>query len=65
MTFELETPIPLVDLDRLDRNIDRMAKYAAAHGLGLRPHIKTHKAVRVATRTDRARRGRPHLRDTA
>jgi len=49
MSFELETPIPLVDLDRLDRNIDRMAKYAAGHGLGLRPHIKTHKAVRVAT----------------
>ena len=49
MAFELETPIPLVDLDRLDRNIDRMAKYAASHQLGLRPHIKTHKAVRVAT----------------
>jgi len=48
MTFELETPVPLVDLDRLDRNIDRMAKYAAQHNLGLRPHIKTHKAVRVA-----------------
>jgi D-serine deaminase-like pyridoxal phosphate-dependent protein len=49
MTFELETPIPLVDLDRLDRNIDRMAKYAASHKLGLRPHIKTHKAIRVAS----------------
>ena len=49
MTFELETPVPLVDLDRLDRNIDRMAKYAASHQLGLRPHIKTHKALRVAS----------------
>ena len=49
MTFELETPIPLVDLDRLDRNISRMADYAATHKLGLRPHIKTHKAVRVAS----------------
>lgn len=47
--LELETPIPLVDLDRLDRNIDRMAQYAAGHGLGLRPHIKTHKALRVAS----------------
>lgn len=46
--FDLETPIPLVDLDRLERNLDRMAQYAAAHGLGLRPHIKTHKALRVA-----------------
>jgi D-serine deaminase-like pyridoxal phosphate-dependent protein len=49
MTFELETPVPLVDLDILGRNIDRMAKYAASHNLGLRPHIKTHKAVRVAS----------------
>jgi D-serine deaminase-like pyridoxal phosphate-dependent protein len=49
MTFELETPVPLVDLHRLDRNIDRMAKYAASHNLGLRPHIKTHKAIRVAS----------------
>ena len=49
MTFELETPVPLVDLDRLDRNISRMADYAASHKLGLRPHIKTHKAVRVAS----------------
>ena len=49
MSFELETPIPLVDLDRLDRNIDRMARYATSHNLGLRPHIKTHKALRVAS----------------
>jgi len=47
--FALETPVPLVDLDRLERNLDRMARYAAEHRLGLRPHIKTHKAVRVAS----------------
>jgi hypothetical protein len=29
----LETPIPLVDLDRLERNLDRMARYASGHGL--------------------------------
>jgi D-serine deaminase-like pyridoxal phosphate-dependent protein len=46
-TFELETPIPLVDLDVLDRNLAQMADYAARHGLGLRPHTKTHKATRV------------------
>jgi D-serine deaminase-like pyridoxal phosphate-dependent protein len=45
---ELETPIPVVDLDRLARNLDRAAEYATAHGLGLRPHIKTHKSPRVA-----------------
>jgi len=44
---ELSTPIPVVDLDRLERNLDRMADYASAHGLALRPHIKTHKAPAV------------------
>jgi D-serine deaminase-like pyridoxal phosphate-dependent protein len=51
----LETPVPLVDLDRLERNLDRMARYAADHGLALRPHIKTHKATRVAR--EQTRRG--------
>jgi D-serine deaminase-like pyridoxal phosphate-dependent protein len=44
----LETPVPLVDLDRLERNLDRAAAYAREHGLALRPHVKTHKAPRVA-----------------
>ncbi|MFL5577266.1 MAG: alanine racemase [Gemmatimonadaceae bacterium] len=44
----LETPVPIVDLDRLALNLDRMAAYAALHGLALRPHVKTHKAPRVA-----------------
>jgi D-serine deaminase-like pyridoxal phosphate-dependent protein len=45
---ELETPAPIVDLDRLERNLDRAARYAAEHRLGLRPHIKTHKSPRLA-----------------
>lgn len=44
----LETPTALVDLDRLAQNLDRMAAYCALHGLSLRPHVKTHKATRVA-----------------
>src|SRR3954467_3372054 len=52
---ELETPIPVVDLDRLARNLDRAASYATEHGLGLRPHIKTHKSPRIAT--EQLRRG--------
>lgn len=44
---ELSTPVPIVDLDRLEHNLDRMADYARAHGLVLRPHIKTHKAPAV------------------
>ena len=45
----LETPVPLVDLDRMDRNIRRVAAYAREHGLALRPHVKTHKSPRVAS----------------
>jgi len=45
---ELETPMPVVDLDRLARNLDGAAAYATAHGLALRPHIKTHKSTRIA-----------------
>ena len=45
---QLETPAALVDLDRMAMNLDRMAAYAAVHGLQLRPHVKTHKAPRIA-----------------
>lgn len=44
----LETPVPVVDLDRLSQNLDRMAAYATLHGLNLRPHVKTHKSPRIA-----------------
>jgi D-serine deaminase-like pyridoxal phosphate-dependent protein len=45
---ELSTPAVVVDLDVLERNLDRMAAYCAAHDLGLRPHTKTHKTLEVA-----------------
>ncbi len=45
---ELETPAAIVDLDRLAHNLDTMAAYCAVHGLALRPHVKTHKAPRIA-----------------
>jgi D-serine deaminase-like pyridoxal phosphate-dependent protein len=51
----LETPVPLVDLDRMDRNLDRVASYAGNHGLSVRPHIKTHKSPRIAA--EQLRRG--------
>lgn len=40
--------MPVVDLDRLALNLDRMAAYATLHGLRLRPHVKTHKSPRIA-----------------
>ena len=45
---QLETPAAVVDLDRLALNLDRMSAYCAMHGLQLRPHVKTHKAPRIA-----------------
>jgi D-serine deaminase-like pyridoxal phosphate-dependent protein len=52
---ELETPTPVVDLARMERNLDRMAAYATAHALALRPHIKTHKTAWLAA--EQLRRG--------
>jgi D-serine deaminase-like pyridoxal phosphate-dependent protein len=46
--LELETPVPTVDLDAVDRNIRRMQAYCDEHGLALRPHVKTHKLPRIA-----------------
>jgi D-serine deaminase-like pyridoxal phosphate-dependent protein len=46
----LETPVPVVDLDIAEANMARMQAYADAHGLALRPHIKTHKIPALARR---------------
>jgi D-serine deaminase-like pyridoxal phosphate-dependent protein len=46
--IDVETPSLIVDLDRLDQNLSRVAEYAATHGLALRPHVKTHKSPFVA-----------------
>ena len=37
-----------IDLEIVERNLDRMAARCREHGLGLRPHIKTHKTPEVA-----------------
>lgn len=47
---DLNTPVLLIDRDALDRNIARMAAFATANGLKLRPHAKTHKSADVARR---------------
>jgi D-serine deaminase-like pyridoxal phosphate-dependent protein len=47
---ELDTPCVLIDLPRVEANLRRAQAYADAHGLALRPHIKTHKLVRFAKR---------------
>ena len=45
---DLDTPALLVDLDGLEDNLDRYQRYFDEHGIGLRPHIKTHKCVAIA-----------------
>lgn len=45
---QLETPAVVVDRARLQRNIDAMAQFAAARGVRLRPHAKTHKIAEIA-----------------
>lgn len=42
--WDLDTPALLIDMDRLEANLDRAARYARTHGLRLRPHTKTHKS---------------------
>lgn len=44
---DLVTPIALVDLERLEKNINEMAVRAKEFGVNLRPHIKTHKCIEI------------------
>ena len=44
---DLDTPALLIDLDRMEANLDRAASYAKMHGLHLRPHTKTHKSTLI------------------
>ncbi len=45
---ELETPVPVVDLELLSANISRLQGYLDQHGIANRPHIKTHKIPAIA-----------------
>ncbi len=45
---EIDTPALVVDLDAFESNLDTMAGMAAAAGVKLRPHAKTHKSPVVA-----------------
>jgi D-serine deaminase-like pyridoxal phosphate-dependent protein len=45
---QIPTPAAVVDLERVEANLRRMQAYVDAHGLRLRPHVKTHKAAWLA-----------------
>jgi D-serine deaminase-like pyridoxal phosphate-dependent protein len=44
----LPTPSIVIDLPTVKRNIDRLAEYGRKHNIGIRPHTKTHKSIRMA-----------------
>ena len=44
----VDTPALLLDLDKVERNLDRMASLFAGTRVGLRPHAKTHKTATIA-----------------
>lgn len=46
--LKLQTPVLVLDLDALERNIARMARTCRQHGVSLRPHAKTHKSLQIA-----------------
>ncbi|HZT31166.1 MAG TPA: alanine racemase [Bryobacteraceae bacterium] len=47
---DLDTPALLIDVEIMERNLQRAAEYARAHGLRLRPHTKTHKIPALGRR---------------
>ena len=47
---DIPTPALLLDLDRFERNLRRMAEHVVRHGKHLRPHAKTHKCPEIARR---------------
>src|SRR5262245_25489232 len=46
---DLETPAVTIDLDIMEDNIRRVQAHLARHGIGNRPHVKTHKIPAIGT----------------
>ena len=44
----LPTPALVINAEIVRRNLNRLAEYARTHGLGIRPHTKTHKSRFIA-----------------
>ena len=45
---DVDTPSLLLDLDMVERNLDRMTALLAGSNVKLRPHAKTHKVPQIA-----------------
>ena len=50
----IDTPALVVDLDAMERNIERMAAFARKHRVRWRPHAKMHKSAALALQLQRA-----------
>jgi D-serine deaminase-like pyridoxal phosphate-dependent protein len=46
----IDTPAPVVNLDAMARNLQKMAAFARQHEVKLRPHAKMHKSAALARR---------------
>lgn len=46
--FDLDTPALVIDLDRVEANVNEMATRTKSAGVRLRPHTKTHKMPEIA-----------------
>lgn len=44
----IDTPALVIDADAVNRNMQRMAEFAAKHQIRLRPHAKLHKSAELA-----------------
>ncbi len=45
---EIDSPALLIDMKKLERNIETMASKARTFSVSLRPHVKTHKCIEIA-----------------
>ena len=48
MLSTCETPVGVIELPRVRENIERVVAYCGGHGITWRPHVKTHKSIRLA-----------------
>lgn len=46
--YDIDTPALLIDLEKLEKNIEKMARFFSDKKANLRPHIKTHKSPWLA-----------------
>lgn len=54
---ELETPVLLVDVKAMERNVESYAAFADEYDVTLRSHVKTHKNAELASYEDRVTGG--------